>query len=142
MPAVEFKDWLKQKRKARNLSQEELAELCGCTKSYISWLERGKGKSTSSRASLPSPEMQERLSMALAVTLPEVFNAMRSTIEGGNPLSENQERNELLAYYDGSPKKGKDMIKELAEAIYLKEVSSLKTYGSKIEDTENERVGG
>lgn len=66
--AMNFGRWLKEARKGRRLSQEELARAAGCTGSYISLLERGTPDKRSGAALRPSVEVVDALAAALGVT--------------------------------------------------------------------------
>lgn len=57
---------LKRIREERNLTQEELESLCGFSKNYIYWLEKGKGN--------PSEENLDKLLSALNIPIDELCN--------------------------------------------------------------------
>ena len=54
-----FGQWLKQRRKARDLTQEQLADLAGCAPRYVRKLERGERR--------PSEQMVKVLAEQLGV---------------------------------------------------------------------------
>jgi transcriptional regulator with XRE-family HTH domain len=60
-----FGDWLYQWRRARKLTQAELATAAGCSDSIISAYETGKKKEKSQEFVDPEPELVEALATAL-----------------------------------------------------------------------------
>jgi transcriptional regulator with XRE-family HTH domain len=67
---------LKQLRRERGLSQEELATTSGCDRSYISLLERGVNS--------PSLTMLLQVSQALAVTASQLLTRVEADLTGAD----------------------------------------------------------
>jgi len=65
MPKTTFSDWLVEARKSAGLYQEELADMVGCTKAYISMLERNVIASKGGRPIQPSLELVDKIAQAL-----------------------------------------------------------------------------
>lgn len=70
-----FGEWLKEKRVAARLSQEELADRAGCSKNYVSVLERRMPHPETGALPQPSRAIVTSLATALNVSLKEALSA-------------------------------------------------------------------
>ncbi|MGN0755046.1 MAG: helix-turn-helix domain-containing protein [Aristaeellaceae bacterium] len=77
---VEFGDRLRQLRKERNLTQQQLAELIGVKNSVISFYEVGER--------MPSPEVLRKLAMALHVSTDYLLGIERTAMWDATGLDE------------------------------------------------------
>lgn len=77
---VEFGDRLRQLRKDRNLTQQQLAELIGVKNSVISFYEVGER--------IPSPEVLRKLALALHVTSDYLLGIERAATLDASGLDE------------------------------------------------------
>ncbi len=123
---LSFNERLKQKRNKLNLTIEQLANLVGCSKSYISQLEHGTAK--------PSVTMLRKLAEALNIQMSEFLNdktAANGEISLGRQvnwlrsgqsclISENERR--IINYPDGKSKSA-----FLTEAVYMKKMQPILT---------------
>jgi len=82
---------LKELRKRRNLTLQQLAEKAGCTKSYISQLEKG--------TSSPSVSMLGRLAEALEIPVADLIRDESGADQGNRLLRKNDRR--TIQYPDG-----------------------------------------
>lgn len=73
---IAFAATVKQKRLARGLSQEALAEFAGINRTYMSSIERGK--------SIPSLETAHRLALALDEPLSDLIKECEGDIPDAN----------------------------------------------------------
>lgn len=67
MDAEALSRWVRERRREARLSQQELAERAGCSKSYISTLERGSRHSGSGGVVRPSEVFIDNLARGLGV---------------------------------------------------------------------------
>lgn len=73
--AEAFAGWLFDKRRAADLTQEELAEASGCTKGYVSQLERATDNTRTGKPARPSEDLVTKMAKALGVTLDDALLA-------------------------------------------------------------------
>lgn len=71
---MSFGTWLYDKRKAANKSQDELAELAGCSKNYISILERNAPHTATGALPTPSRRVVIAIADALGVARAEALD--------------------------------------------------------------------
>lgn len=69
--STKFGNWLATNRKRAGLTQEELGERAGCTRGYISALERGVTESKSQRPIRPDLALVDSIARALQVSQAE-----------------------------------------------------------------------
>lgn len=62
----DFGKWVSSRRRARQWTQDVLAKRAGCTKSYISILERAAPHSSTGRSVLPDVKLVDAIASALA----------------------------------------------------------------------------
>lgn len=101
----DFSTQLKELRKERGLSQDELANAVGVHKSHISRYERG--------LAVPSLEVAQKIAMALGVSLNEL--AAQDV-----PLGHDAELNNLFKQAVDLDDFDKRVVKELLSAFLLK----------------------
>ena len=77
---VEFGNRLRQLRKARNLTQQQLATLIGVKNSVISFYEVGER--------MPSPDVLRKLACALHITTDYLLGIERSAVQDVTGLDE------------------------------------------------------
>lgn len=77
---VEFGNRLRQLRKDRNLTQQQLADLIGVKNSVISFYEVGER--------IPSPEVLRKLALALHVTADYLLGIERAALLDASGLDE------------------------------------------------------
>lgn len=82
---LSFGDWLREKRRAARLTQDELAELVGCSKTYISSLERDARHTTSGGEVIPSKRMISALAAALKIRVGEIVAELYDIPERDRP---------------------------------------------------------
>jgi transcriptional regulator with XRE-family HTH domain len=102
---LEFSKKLKEFRKAKGLSQDELASIVGVHKSHMSRYERG--------LAVPSLEVAQKLANALSVSLNEMI-AQNYDFEKDRELSQLFEQTTQLEDFD------KKVVKALLSAFLLK----------------------
>lgn len=91
-----FGKWLEDQRKRARLTQEELGRRVGCTRAYISSLERGVTESKSGRPIQPSKEIVDAIARGLGV--PQ--SLARQYADYYSPVAEGDEmETQLLAYF-------------------------------------------
>ncbi len=96
-------------RTARGLSQEKLAELCGCHPTYVGQLERGEKNAT--------VESVYKIAAALGISLSKLFENIGENTAGNDTLNKCYEF--LLTK---SPKQQEQIMKILAEMDRYKEI--------------------
>ncbi|MDQ3928599.1 MAG: helix-turn-helix domain-containing protein, partial [Chloroflexota bacterium] len=79
MKAVSFGQWLKQARKALDMTQADLAEHAGCSQRTIAKLEAGERK--------PSKQLAELLAQALEIPADAQFQFVRYARSGSGPAA-------------------------------------------------------
>lgn len=99
-----FGQWLYSARTAAKFSQEELAEAAGCSKNYISALERDLPHHKTGRPSIPTPDLVRSLAIALGKSEEEAILAAymsdpRADVEGPNREYDVNEEETMLAFY-------------------------------------------
>lgn len=105
---MSFADRLITARKARGLTQVELAKSVGVTQKAISLLEQGVAKSSSSTVQL-----------AIALNIEPLWLAAgKGRMESNHFLSDDEQ--DLLDDYRRSSKSGKDAIRSTAGALAIK----------------------
>jgi transcriptional regulator with XRE-family HTH domain len=104
-----FGVWLKERRAAKGLSQEQLGKAADCSGAYVSGLERGADKSK------PAAEIVDAWARALEV--PE--NEARR-IAGHPPILTTQEQAErvILDYYEGASEPSREIMRAVLKTIY------------------------
>lgn len=95
---------IKQLRRARELSQEELSEKVGISSKYLSSIERGKEN--------PTLDTFIRLALALNVEISELFNYMHEKSPG-------ELRQTILSMIKGSDKEKLELATKIVKDIYL-----------------------
>ena len=116
--------WLERHRKRLSLSQEELAQRAGCTRAYISALEREVIESKAGRPIQPSVEFIESLARALGAPISEARE-----VAGYKAIStaEDPQRKRLIAIFDEmSASKQSDLL-AIAETLFRQAMSEGKT---------------
>lgn len=68
--------WLRKRREAAGLTQDQLAERAGIGKQYLSKIENAKPHSTTGRAPAPTLETLDAIARALRVDLSDVLGAL------------------------------------------------------------------
>jgi transcriptional regulator with XRE-family HTH domain len=120
-------------RKAAALTQQELAERVGCSKSYISTLERDVPHSGSGGSIRPSEAMVADFARALGIPL----DALRLAA-GYAPLQslvdEHADPPAINSYYAGLPPAERKAADEIIYALWLKAQRDQTTHGRKAED--------
>lgn len=151
MPENNFGKWLFEKRKDKHpkMSQEDLAQQAGCSRAYISLLERGEGHPKTGKPIRPEPEMIQRLANALGANYDDALRAagylpdsdqgieveLRERVEDGQEYEENDEPT-IVAYYDGLPPDDQDVLLATAKALWEKKRKSERVIGRRQEDAE------
>lgn len=92
-----FSTWLEQTRKASGLTQEELARRAGCTRAYISLLERAVVETSSNEPVKPSLKIVDALARSLGV--PAQIPRRLAGYHSPDAESLDQIESRLLAYF-------------------------------------------
>ena len=140
---AEFGEWLYRVRKRVGLSQQELADLSGCSKSYISTLERGAVHSGSGGEIRPSEEIVAAIANALNAPINDARLAAgyktlvyeRTESSQGDLIYELDHSDEGLgrirAAYNGLDADGRDELVLIAEAIVAARRKREQVFGRK-----------
>ena len=106
-----FGEWLRDRRKSLNMTQDDLADKADCSKSYISTLERDATHTETGEVVKPSPKMIEALAEALEASPREVYGAMYGSYSGSDePI--------WLAHYDEMPPSEREEVDAYIEMRY------------------------
>ena len=135
---MDFGEWLKEQRLNARLSLEELAERVGCSRNYLSVLERNTPHHKTGALPNPSPEILRGIATGLDISPRQVFEVYQRqflTKEGdAEPdFDPNQDDPQVMAYYNALPEPVKDDVKAQLEALYKKHQRSQTTHGKKAE---------
>ena len=112
-------EWMKEYRNQHNMSMQEMADICGFSKAYVSMLEKGINPTTNKPV---SPTMQTFEKIATATG--QDVDSLLKIIEGGQPITirpyptkfSDDEKNLIYNYRelnDGGKKVIMDMIGQL-----------------------------
>lgn len=107
---MDFKDRLKQARSAKNLSQNELANLVGIHVTNISRYERGENR--------PTTDVLTKLANALDTTADYLMSG--STTEAADNNISDKELLTLFKRVNSLPADRKKIVKEFLEAFVFK----------------------
>lgn len=94
---------IKELRKARGWTQDDLADKLGCSKSHVSEMESGKKN--------PSTPMMEQMAQAFGVTVVELFT---DQAEGAAKL-------DYIARYDRLDAERRKKLEEYAALLFLQQ---------------------
>ena len=112
-------EWMKEYRNQHNMSMQEMADICGFSKAYVSMLEKGINPTTNKPV---SPTMQTFEKIATATG--QDVDSLLKILEGGQPITirpyptkfSDDEKNLIYNYRelnDGGKKVIMDMIGQL-----------------------------
>lgn len=112
-PGATLGDWIRVSRMQQSMSQRELADRSGLSRSYLCDIERGRGAQ-------PSVQTLDKLAAALGVSRMELLRA--AGIIEPNPGQERSDRERRFAalFRDLSPK-GKDAVERFARFTHAEE---------------------
>ncbi len=112
-PGATLGDWIRVSRMQQSMSQRELADRSGLSRSYLCDIERGRGAQ-------PSVTTLDKLAAALGVSRMELLRA--AGIIEPNPGQERSDRERRFAalFRDLSPK-GKDAVERFARFTHAEE---------------------
>lgn len=112
-PGATLGDWVRVSRMQQSMSQRELADRSGLSRSYLCDIERGRGAQ-------PSVQTLDKLAAALGVSRMELLRA--AGIIEPNPGQERSDRERRFAalFRDLSPK-GKDAVERFARFTHAEE---------------------
>lgn len=114
-----FGKWLEAQRKTANLTQGELARRVGCTRAYISSLEREVVESKSGRPIQPSLEIVDSIARSIGIPLP----IARKAAGYYSPADDaSEEEKQMLAYYQDLSPEGKSIAAALIQALHSREI--------------------
>lgn len=118
MAAKSFGVWLFDKRRDQHLTQQELARLAGCTKQYISNLERNAPHPVTGALPKVSRKKLDDIAGALGVSLSE------ARLAAGYAPPERDQRDvgeaRLLGYFKEMPQESRFYLEVIAEALWRK----------------------
>ncbi len=106
-------DWIRQVRLRQHLSQRELAERAGLSRSYLCDIERGRGAT-------PSMAALDRLSIALGVGRTDLLQAA-GVIEHPGGEGANAGERRLLALYRDLSENGKGSVERFTRFLHDEE---------------------
>lgn len=114
MAPYNFGEWLTARRTARSLTQQQLAEAAGCTRAYVSSLERGVIEAKSGRPIQPSREMVTAFANALRAPIAEALEAAGWK----SAASPQPAEDEMLAYFRALPDEQRQDALALIRALH------------------------
>lgn len=115
-----FGKWLEAHRKHAGLTQKELSIRAGCTRAYISLLERGIVESKTGRPIQPGRDIVDALARALGVPIPVARRAAGYAVV--EEMASEVERY-LMEYFRNLSPDGKSIAVVLLKALHDREIA-------------------
>lgn len=112
-PGATLGDWIRVSRMQQSMSQRELADRSGLSRSYLCDIERGRGAQ-------PSVQTLDKLAAALGVSRMELLRAAGIIEPSPGQERSDRERRFAALFRDLSPK-GKDAVERFARFTHAEE---------------------
>lgn len=106
-------DWIKRRREQSSVSQRELADRAGLSRSYLCDIERGRGTK-------PSVETLDSIAVALGVDRTELLR-VAGILEPARDPEESMRERRLLAVYRGLGQGNQDLLERMARFLLAEE---------------------
>lgn len=104
-------EWLKEYRKRNNMTMQDMADVCGFSKSYVNMLEKGINSTTKKPVS-PTMQTFEKIARATGQDVDSLLKILDDEqLVTVAPLKINEEETELLTSYRELSSEGKMFLK-------------------------------